>query len=71
MDMFVVYDSPRDAPGRAVVRRWVIGPGTHEPTPQAREFDGLDEAVGEMLALGLARIDRMPGDDPCIHSVWV
>ena len=68
--MWTIYESPRDYPGRFVVRGWTV---QREPVP-----DELPTAVVDTLAaarrhvpVGLFRLDRDPDDDPTIVETWL
>ena len=65
--VYVVYESPKDFPGKLVVRRWL-----------GLEADPLPLAVTEDLALArnvipdyCTPIGVFPDDDPCIKEVWI
>ena len=65
LEMFVVYDNPRDAPGKFVVRRWVGERPDAEPV-------GIAQTLEEARCLvpdGLENIGRMPNDDQAIREV--
>jgi hypothetical protein len=74
MQMFVVYDSPKDAkPGYPwVVRRWEIGPGLPESGLPREACCGrtLDD-VRSLVPPGMALLARSANDDPCIREVWL
>lgn len=67
MPTFVVCDRPSDAPDWWVVRMAVDGrPTTFHFLASERDF-----ARRPLEALGLARIPRLPGDDPVVSEVWL
>lgn len=71
MEVFTVYDSPRDYPGRFVVRRFVItGEWT---TPDADPLVVADtlEIARQAIPYGLVQVPRMYGDDPPIVESWL
>jgi hypothetical protein len=70
LHQWVVYENPRDYPGKFVVRRWLIGPGTITPVAAVEVTDTLDEARAAVPD-GLFCTPRMPDDDPCIVEVWL
>lgn len=75
--MFTVYESPRDFPGRFVVRRWAIGPRQFgdpiKAKPDARPWAIADTLAGarESLPPGLSNLARNPDDDSVIVETWV
>lgn len=64
--MWVVYDSPRDYPGRFVARLWLNG----APTDSVILADTLD-SLRAALPQGLTRLPRLPGDDAAIYETWL
>lgn len=69
MNLYVVYQSPRDYPGQVVIRRWWLDRPTedvwlHETVEQARTM--LAEWMPDAVALS-----RNPGDDPTIVETWL
>jgi hypothetical protein len=66
LEMFVVYDHPRDFPGHFVVRRWLGG----RPTADFAIADTLEAARAE-VPIGLHRLPREPDDDRVIVETWV
>lgn len=66
MNVWTVYNSPKDYPGKFVARRWELT----TPTDDVIVADTLDE-VRERLPLGLYPLDRHPGDDPVIVETWL
>ena len=69
LEMFVVYDHPRDYPAHFVVRRWVIGERKFSPTTDFAIADTLEAARAE-LPPGLHRVPRQRGEDPVIAETW-
>ena len=65
---FVIYHSPRDCPGKFVVRMWLVG---HRmgPTNFVEQFDTLEQAR-EFIPLGLFCMVRADEDDPSIVETW-
>lgn len=65
--IFVMYENPKDYPGKIVVRRWL-----------GLDADPIPLAVTDSLALArnvipsyCTPIGIMPGDDPVIKEVWI
>lgn len=70
MDMWVIYDRPKDFLDQYVVRQWFIGPGVIFADEQAYLAATL-EAARAMIPTGLTPIPRKPDDDPVIVEVWI
>lgn len=74
MEIFTVYDHPRDLPDNWVVRRWCIVRG--ELAPVVDEDPWLLAATHEEIAEwgethGLTNIGRNMSDDPAIVETWL
>lgn len=70
--MWVVYDSPRDYPGKYVARRWMTGPYPDGlPTDEVIVSDDLEDIRDELSSRGLVCLERYPGDEPQIVECWV
>lgn len=65
---YVIYDSPKDYPGKWVARRWTIRHGQIIAGP-AYICDSL-EAAREHVPFELFNIGRQPDDEPTIKEVW-
>lgn len=70
MDLYVVYHNPRDFPGQHVIRKQTAGRGTVAIAAKPLVMRTLEE-VRAALPAGLVRLERDPGDDPCVVEVWV
>lgn len=70
LEMWVVYNRPRDYPDRIVVRRWVVGPGMMAPTPDVTLYDSV-EAARAAMPPDRVRLSRFFEDDPRIAEVWL
>jgi hypothetical protein len=70
LEVWVVYDHPRDYPDHFVARRWEVRAG--EPVPKdGVGFEDLDRLRAWMEQQGLAVIPRFGNDDPCIIEAWM
>lgn len=65
--VYVIYENPKDFPGKLVVRRWL-----------GLEADPIPLAVTDSLSLArnvipdyCVPIGVMAGDDPVIREVWI
>jgi hypothetical protein len=73
LEMFVVYERPRDYPDKFVLRRWWIGKVPGEPTPDPEWFylaDTLDE-IRDHVPTHCVRLERDANDEPQIVEVWI
>jgi len=66
LEMFVIYNHPKDFPGHFVVRRWAGG----KPTSDFAIADSLEAARIEVPA-GLYRLPHQPGEDDVIVETWL
>ena len=65
LEVWTIYSSPSDFPGRFVARKFVLD----QPTAEHVVGDTL-EAVRRAIPPGLYRIPREPHDDPVIVEIW-
>lgn len=73
LPMWVVYESPKDFPGKFVTRRWLVLPGCEKPQPDRDPVavcDTLEEARAAVRP-GSVRLERHDLDDACIVEVWL
>lgn len=67
MTIYVIYDNPRDYPGKFVVRRWIGLQACAEP-------EGVFTTINEartVVPAGAVFITPYDTDDPCIAEVWL
>lgn len=65
LELWTVYDSPVDLPGRFVARKWL-----NQPTNELLQDKTLEGLRGR-LPQGLTRLERSPQDDPKIVETWI
>lgn len=76
LELFVIYERPKDFPRSYVLRRHVVrrvlGSIIGVPDDVPRHVAPSLDDVREQLPAGLKRIQK-PGDDPdpCVHEVWI
>ena len=70
IEQWAIYFNPTDAPGKYVVRRWVIGRGTLTPDANAQYADRLEDARGHVPS-GRVCLPRLPDDERQIVEVWI
>lgn len=70
LQLWVVYDRPRDFPNCFVARLFLVGPEVNGPTNRCLLARSL-EGVRRMLPPGLTRLDRHPTDEPQIVETWL
>jgi len=66
LEVWVIYESPLDAPGKFVVRRHTLD----GPTDTAYEVDSLEIARG-LIPGGLLCMPREGWDEPQIVESWI
>ena len=66
LELWTVYDSPIDLPGRFVARKFLLAGPTNELL-QDKTLEGLRQKLPQ----GLVRIVRSPQDDPKIIETWI
>jgi hypothetical protein len=72
MEMWVVYDHPKDAPHHFVARKWEMKEGMSAFAPTDKAFMCTQlEPLRQSLPIGLVRTERDPNDDPCILETWL
>lgn len=72
MTQWVIFFNPTDYPGKYVLRRFQVGPGT--VTPEAEPdgvFETLEDAREVFRGSTLVRIERDPNDEPQIVETWL
>lgn len=70
LEMWVIYERPRDYPRYFVTRRQLIGPGYVRPDPDCTLHETLDEARAA-IPQGLYCLGRAEEDEPHITEVWI
>ena len=73
IEIFTIYESPSDHPGRFVLRRWHThfgGQGIYFDKEPIAVVDQLEEARKNVPS-GCHRLDRSPEDDPVIVETWI
>ena len=70
LNIWTVYDHPRDQPDVFVARRFEIGHEHAGPTGDVLTAPTLEE-LREKLPAGLVCITRQDGDDPAIVESWL
>lgn len=66
LELFVVYESPSDHPGKYVVRKHNL----NGPTLICRVCESLAQARAPLIDLGLYRLPRDAMDEPQILETW-
>lgn len=70
LSIFVIYENPKDFPGRFVVREWLVTGGRIAARETPAVFDTLEEARAS-LSPDLVPLGRSFDDDPAIREVWL
>lgn len=66
LELFVIYDHPKDFPGHFVVRRWL----GDRPTGDFAIAVTIERARAE-VPMGLHRVPRQSSDDAVIVETWI
>lgn len=77
LDMWTVYDHPKDYPHDFIARRHVLNTGVAVDKPMAKATSDtiiardLEQIRKQLRGAGLVCIPRMEGDEPQIVEVWL
>lgn len=71
LQLWTIYDHPRDYPSNYVARLSIVGPAGAEMTEHLLVSTDLAAIRGQLEAWGLHRIPRHPDDEPWIVEVWL
>lgn len=67
LDVWTVYDNPKDYPGWFVARRFTLD----GPTGDTMTARRLEDLRNSLMTMGLTCIPRSPEDDPVIVESWI
>lgn len=70
LEMFIVYERPRDFPGHYVLRRWVVQRGGSRPTDDF-VLEPTLEKIREHVPPHCVRLERDPNDEAHIVETWL
>lgn len=72
LEMWVVYDHPKDHPNHFIARRWDVKQGGGLTiTRDVIITSDLNSLRIELLAKGKSRMERRLDDDPVIKEIWL
>lgn len=73
LDLWTIYERPRDYPQGFVVRRWRVGPAAVIDPDQVAQYAPDLLGARALVPLGKARIPggALGPEDPCIAEVWL
>lgn len=71
LDMFTIYERPRDYPNGYVVRRSVVRPNNVIEVDAVAQYAATLGAARALVPVGKIRMARDPNDDPAIVEVWL
>lgn len=72
LELWTIYESPADYPGKFVVRKWGIIEDCNEPI--ADKFCYIEDsliAARERIPKDRYNLGRQPNDDPVIVETWI
>lgn len=67
IDVWVIYDHPKDFPNEFVARKYDLD----LPTDTLIQAPTLSHLQETFIKMGLTKIPRHPNDDPCITESWI
>jgi hypothetical protein len=71
LEMFVIYERPRDFPEGYVMRRWVIGEGGDSSATDEMATAPTLAEIRVFVPSYCVRLERDPKDEPQIVEVWL
>lgn len=71
MEMWVLYDHPKDFPKHFVARKWSVMGGELQPTNQVIASEDADQIRKVLRDNGLARVEESGQKDPKIMETWL
>jgi hypothetical protein len=71
VNIWTLYDSPTDAPGLFVLRRFELRDGDAHPTDEAYASRSIETLRAHMRWEGRYCIPRHPNDEPAIVECWL
>jgi len=71
LDLYVIYDHPKDHPNNFVVRRWKLAADGTLTAENDCFLAGTIDDARSFVPRGLVHIPRYPQDDPVITEVWM
>lgn len=69
-NQYVVYENPKDFPGKVVVREWIIKQGGIIEPGRLVCVENTLEDCRKHIPEGMVHLPRFCQDDPCIVEVW-
>jgi hypothetical protein len=71
LELWCVYDHPKDEPEHFIARKWLMVRGQMIPTRETITHQNLDALRGFLQHTGLSRFERMAADDASILETWL
>ncbi|MFT4171864.1 MAG: hypothetical protein QM639_04850 [Rhodocyclaceae bacterium] len=71
MITWTVYERPSDFPYNYVARKFVVMPSGPVSTGEMRVATDLAQIHADMQGMGLARLNRVYGDEPHVVECWL
>jgi len=70
MDIWTIYENPKDYPGKFVARKYRVEDGIVNHTEHTYVSDSL-YSIRKLIPDNLYRLHREPNDDPVIVESWI
>jgi hypothetical protein len=71
LEMYVIYQRPRDYPEHFVMRRWAIAGGAAEADKDYFVLAETLDQARQSVPPYCVRLERDPSDDPVIVETWL
>jgi hypothetical protein len=71
LEMWTIYDHPKDYPSKFVARKFLVYAGKSIPTDEVMFSSDIEVIRRYMRFIRLNCLARDPGDDPNIVETWL
>jgi hypothetical protein len=71
MQMYCIYENPKDFPGKFAVREWLVADAVVNAVVKVHAVVATLEEARATIPTGLIRSPRTDGDDACIVETWL
>jgi len=71
LEMWVIYDHPKDYPNSFIARRWLVDDKGERFTGDIINANSLEKLRIVLINIGKTCINRDPNDDPVIVETWL
>lgn len=71
LEVWTIYDHPRDFPTLYVARKFICESGRVRPTEDMMADPSIDRLREALAGMGLVALSRAGADDPLIVETWL